>query len=209
MDRKEYKKQWYQKNKEKVKHRTKKYCEEHKEEIKEKRKNYFKEYNKKYRQEHKEEIKKYNQENKNKFKHYKIKYRKNHKELIQEYDTKYKRKRKKEDKLFNMSNQIRNLIRISFKRKSYTKANKTEEILCCKMNYFIEYLIKTYENNYNEKWDWDYLKNVHIDHIIPISIAKNEEEIIKLNHYTNLQLLKKEDNMQKSDKLDWSLNNVK
>ena len=75
------------------------------------------------------------------------------------------------------------------------------------MDYFISYLIKTYEYNYKEKWDWDYLKNVHIDHIIPISTAESEEEIIKLNHYTNLQLLKAEDNIQKSNKLDWRLDN--
>ena len=30
---------------------------------------------------------------------------------------------------------------------------------------------------------------VDIDHIIPISTAKTEEEIIKLNHYSNLQPL--------------------
>ena len=33
----------------------------------------------------------------------------------------------------------------------------------------------------------------------------NEKEVIKLCLYTNLQLLKAEDNIQKSDKLDWKL----
>lgn len=35
---------------------------------------------------------------------------------------------------------------------------------------------------------------------------ENEKELIKLNHYTNLQLLKSEDNLKKSDKLVWVLN---
>ena len=38
-----------------------------------------------------------------------------------------------------------------------------------------------YNGEFNFGWD--------IDHIIPISSAKSEEEIIQLNHYTNLQPL--------------------
>lgn len=48
-----------------------------------------------------------------------------------------------------------------------------------------------YTSNYNETW--------HLDHIIPISKALNEEDIIKLNHYTNFQPLCSKKNLEKGN----------
>ena len=49
----------------------------------------------------------------------------------------------------------------------------------------------TFENHGYYGW--------HLDHIIPISSAKTEEDVIRLSHYTNFQPLWSEDNYEKGD----------
>ena len=73
------------------------------------------------------------------------------------------------------------------------------KILGCDYQFFISHLLKTYKNNYGI--DWDGIVEVEIDHIYPLSKAQTEEEVIKLCHYSNLQLLTKEDNRKKRDKI--------
>jgi hypothetical protein len=41
----------------------------------------------------------------------------------------------------------------------------------------------------------------HIDHIVPLSSAKTEEDVIKLCHYSNLQPLWSIDNYKKGNKI--------
>ncbi len=109
--------------------------------------------------------------------------------------------RKKLDPLFKLSENIRSLICMSFKRggKKWKKVLKTEEILGCSITEFISYLLSKCPEGitYNDFHRFGY----QIDHIIPVKSATTEEELIKLNHYTNLQPLFWRDNIQKSDKL--------
>ena len=191
---------------------------------------YDKEYQKKYRESHKEYYKKYYQEHKEKIKEqnkqrrlenydYYIErerenYIKNHSKKLESSREWKKRNREKirqyeknknEDKLFHMKVQTRKMIRKSFDRKNYNKNSKTQEILGCSYEIFIEHLLQTYKNNYG--YEWDYKEAVHIDHIIPLSSARTEGEVLKLCYYTNLQLLKEKDNLKKGCKLNWQLNN--
>lgn len=102
-------------------------------------------------------------------------------------------KRKKEDPIYRFKSGIRSRISIIFKRGGFSKKSSTFNILGCSFNELTIYLESkfeswmTWENRglYNGKlnYGWD------LDHIIPLSLAKTEYEIIKLNHYTNLQPL--------------------
>jgi hypothetical protein len=48
---------------------------------------------------------------------------------------------------------------------------------------------------------WENRSEWHLDHIIPVSSAINEDDLIRLNHYTNFQPLWAVDNLKKSNKL--------
>ena len=85
------------------------------------------------------------------------------------------------------------MISRAFNRNGYKKESKTFDILGCTFEDFKNHIETRFEHwmswdnyglyNGEFNYGWD------IDHIIPISSAKNEEELIKLNHFTNLQPL--------------------
>lgn len=168
-----------------------KYRKKHNEEIKIKRKKR----NKKLSLEEKEKIKKY-------MKNYIPKWRKKNKEKIAIY-YKNDNEKRKNDKFLKFKDQLRHEILRSFKTKGLTKNQHTKEIVGMELDNLYLYLRKTFKNNYG--YEWDGIEKVHIDHIIPLSTAKTNKEIEKLCYYTNLQLLKAKDNLEKYNKLDWEL----
>ena len=104
---------------------------------------------------------------------------------------------------------LRNSIRRSFINNGFNKNNKTQKILGCSFEDFKQYIENQFEpwmnwENYGQyngelNYGWD------LDHIIPISSAKTEQEVIKLNHYTNFQPLCSKVNRDiKKDRLDYA-----
>ena len=166
------------KNKELIKKKKKIYYDKNKDEILSKKKEYH--------INNKQEILKIKKE-----------YSKNNREKINTYYRLYSKKRKEKDNLYKLTCNIRTLIGMSIKGKGYTKKSKTSEYLGCTFNEFKIYI----EEKFIENMTWENRMEWHLDHIYPISLAKTEEEIIKLNHYTNFQPLWAIDNIRKGNKI--------
>jgi hypothetical protein len=127
-------------------------------------------------------------------------YTKNNYEKSRNYRKKYQKDRIKNNPDVRLTHNIRTLILISFKnclKGSYKKGKKTEEILGCTLEEFIQYL----QSQFIEGMTLENHGEWEIDHIIPLASAQTEEDIYVLNHYTNLQPLWKEDNRKKSAKI--------
>lgn len=181
--------QLYEVNKEKLSKKKKEYIKKNKEhylEIQRKNRANFSEerkeknraYLKEYRKKNKEILKKRRQEKK---------------EQLNNYQKEYYKEKYHKNLLYTLKLNVRNLIRNSFRYNNLNKSKNTIEILGCSFIEFREHLESKFDNwmNWNnrglyngeENYGWD------IDHIIPLSSAKTEEEVIRLNHYSNLQPL--------------------
>ena len=163
---------------------------------------------KKYRLENKEKIKEYNdrwnKENQEYYKkyfekYYIVNYEKEKERKLKwsrdnrEYSNNYQKKRKKEDILFKIISNMRNSVNRYLKYRS----KHTFDIVGCSPQFLKEHL----ETQFIDGMSWDNRSEWHIDHIIPLSSAKTEDELYKLCHYENLQPLWAEDNLKKSNKI--------
>ena len=105
--------------------------------------------------------------------------------------------RLKNDVIFRLKCNMRSRLSSFIKTKNITKKNRTFEIIGCSPQLLKEYL----EKQFSEGMTWENRVEWHIDHIIPLSSAKTEEELYKLCHYTNLQPLWAVENMKKGNKI--------
>jgi hypothetical protein len=163
---------------------------------------------KEYKIKNKEKIKEYNSkwnsENKSYYQEYRkiwevnnydkvLEKRKRFKEKNPNYINNYNKQRKKEDILFNLTCSMRNQVNRIVKSDN----SRTTDIIGCSPQELKEHLEKQFVSGMT----WENRNEWHIDHIIPLSSAKTEEELYKLCHYTNLQPLWAEDNLKKSNKI--------
>ena len=183
----EYKKLYNNLNSDKGKHRSKENYEKNKAIVKEKSREYY--------TKNKDSI---NNKRKEKGKKKSLDYYHKNKKTILAKTYHHRSIKMKIDSFYKLKHSIRNLIRSSLKRQFTVKSKKTIEILGCSFDEFKLYL----ESKFDDKMNWENQGTYwHMDHIIPISSAKTEEEVYKLNHWTNFQPLYWKDNLTKGNKL--------
>lgn len=122
------------------------------------------------------------------------KYKDTHKEQVMARTYIYYKKRRREDALFivkgRVSRRITGFLRSVF---GVSKSTVTHKVLGCTGTELLAHLgISSIEE----------LDGNHVDHICPLSRAFTEDEVYKLNHYSNLRIISAADNLAKSD--HWS-----
>ncbi len=117
----------------------------------------------------------------------------------------YKKKRRDSDPVYRLTQSMRSRISSFFRRGKLgkngkiRKNKKTVELLGADFDTVFKHI----ESQFRDGMTWDMYgrKGFHIDHKIPLCSAKNEEELMKLLHYSNLQPLWAKDNHKKGGKI--------
>jgi hypothetical protein len=106
----------------------------------------------------------------------------------------YEKNKKKIDPIYTLVKHIGSVIRKALrynKSATFREKSRLKDILGCSLQFFRNHLEEQFQPWMN--WDNRGLYNGQpnhgwdVDHIIPKSTAKTIEEVIKLNHYTNLR----------------------
>lgn len=108
-----------------------------------------------------------------------------------------RKERRQADPLFALITRFRVNFHQSLKKRDMIKRSKCAEVLGCTWKEFTDHI----ESRFLPGMSWDNRSEWHIDHIVPLALAKTEQDVIDLNHYSNLRPLWATDNLIKSDSL--------
>ncbi len=91
---------------------------------------------------------------------------------------------------------IRKILHHILKNNNMSKSKlitKSEDILGCSFDLFKSHI----ESQFKEGMSWYNHGQWHIDHKVPLNVSITSDEVLKLNHYTNLQPLWADENLIK------------
>lgn len=188
-DYKRSRRRWYQDNKEIIREKHKKWREDNIEKYKETCKKWYED----NKDSVKERSKKWYQYNHEKGKETRKKWQENNKEKYKESIKKWR----ENNVQYNLGNSYR--IKCASPIKNSTKSKN--KYLSCSGEYARRWL----EFQFSENMNWDnYGKVWEIDHVIPVSSfdMENEEDVKECFHWTNIQPLTQEQNLEKSNNIN-------
>lgn len=139
----------------------------------------------------------YNKINIDKHKIWSKKHNEKNYQNIREKERISRRDRRKNDPIFALKSILRCRTGLAFRQHGYEKDSKTYETIGCSW----EFLKTHIEKQFLKGMTWENRGIWHIDHIVPLSSAKNKDELKKLFHFSNLRPIWAEDNLEKKDKI--------
>jgi len=144
----------------------------------------------------KERIREYRKKNIEKERERRKEYYHNNKKLERVKSNEWKKNKIKTDGFYRMKINLRHRLRDYLFGE--TKSKRTHDIVGIDKESFKLYI----ESKFTKGMSWENYGKWHLDHIKPLCMAKDNEELLLLNHYTNLQPLWAEDNIKKNRKYD-------
>jgi hypothetical protein len=198
---KERDKSYYENNKERLKQQSLEHYNNNKEQYKFLFKERYVNETEEQREKRKKSMYSHVDRNRDEWNKKSLEYYYNNKEERLKYGKQYVKEKYQNDILYKLRVIISSTISRRLKKVTDKKSKSSLEMVGLdNWNTLKEYI----ENQWGEGMTWDNYGNKpgdwSIDHIIPISSAKTEEEIYKLNHYTNLRPMWHIDNIKKGNK---------
>lgn len=132
---------------------------------------------------------------------YNKKWIKANKERSKEWHRKYANQKRKENEDYRLKSNLSKRIWKSLK--GINKSTTTIKLIGCNIKELKCHL----ESQFTEGMSWDNYGDWHVDHIIPCDAfdLKDKKQQKECFHYTNLQPLWAEDNLKKSNKLNYEI----
>lgn len=101
------------------------------------------------------------------------------------------------DPAYNLANRLRCRLRGILRDRAFPRSGTTERLVGCSYDELVSHI----EKQFTDGMSWENMSEWHIDHVVPLASAKNQEEMENLFHYSNLQPLWAYDNKSKGAKL--------
>lgn len=101
------------------------------------------------------------------------------------------------DPIFALRHSMRRTVATALKRAGFVKNQSSIKIVGCTA----AELKKHIELQFLPGMSWANRESWHIDHIVPLSSAKTEDELLALCHFTNLRPLWAKENQKKSSQM--------